>query len=153
MILDLSVRLINWGRCQRVYTQRAHCFSIEYMFRAPNPDLTPNLAAFLYERGLCTESEVETAYQTRQNARHDAQDLRDADTIEAAWRTIPDWNCKALLRLFYVKRRPPARIAQRLHVDFDRELWVAQAALSIELERKNHNMLCQELSKPQHIGL
>lgn len=135
MIFSLSHRLINWGRVTRQIPRLGHCLSIEYRFRAPAPDLTPTLAAWLYERGLCSEDEVDNAYQRRHKARGEAPDIEDAWIVESAWRSIPTRSCKALLAMFYVKRRQPAYIARRLKVDFDRELMVSQGAIASELEK------------------
>ena len=132
--MDIDLRLQNWGRCVREVPHFGHCFSIEYRYKAPpQPPMSVVLAEWLYERGMCSAKDVQDAYQSRTMARYEAPDRRDGETIEKAWRTVPNKSCKAILKLWYVKRRQPAYIARRLRVDFDRELMMGQAAIEIEL--------------------
>jgi hypothetical protein len=97
--------------------------------------MTVKLAEWLFERGMASATDVQNAYETRQNARYAPPDREDGQVVEKAWISVPSESCKALLRMFYVKRRQPHYIARRLKVEFDKELMVAQAAIVIELER------------------
>ena len=134
--MDINDRLHNWGRCVRDTQRQGHCYSIEYRYKPkPQPPMTVKLAEWLYERGMASATDVQDAYQTRQNARYAPPDWLDGETIEKAWKGMPSASCKALLRMYYVKRKPPAWISRGLSVDFDRELMVAQAAIQIELDR------------------